>query len=107
MHNQTYLIGIAGGTGSGKTSISKEISADFDPSKVAIIQQDSYYRDLSMFTMEERSEMNFDHPDAIDFDLMKHSVFEERGSASRNAYKHNAFLMNFGVFWQRVLENHQ
>ena len=74
MHNQTYLIGIAGGTGSGKTSISKEISADFDPSKVAIIQQDSYYRDLSMFTMEERSEMNFDHPDAIDFDLMKHQL---------------------------------
>tara|TARA_B100000315_G_C14442365_1_gene525310 strand:- start:194 stop:841 length:648 start_codon:yes stop_codon:yes gene_type:complete len=74
MHNQAYLIGIAGGTGSGKTSISKEISADFDHSKVAIIQQDSYYRDLSMFSMEERSKMNFDHPDAIDFDLMKHQL---------------------------------
>ena len=74
MHNQAYLIGIAGGTGSGKTSISKEISADFDHSKVAIIQQDSYYRDLSNCTMEERSVINFDHPDAVDFDLMKYQL---------------------------------
>ncbi len=71
MDNHSFLIGIAGGTGSGKTSIAKAIAADFDPSEVAVIQQDSYYHDLSKLTLEERSVVNFDHPDAIDFGLMK------------------------------------
>ena len=71
MNNQTFLIGIAGGTGSGKTSIANAISTDFGPDEVSVIQQDSYYRDLSKLTMEERSGMNFDHPNAVDFDLMK------------------------------------
>ena len=71
MDNHAFLIGIAGGTGSGKTSFANEIAADFGPSKVSVIQQDSYYRDLSRFSMEERAEMNFDHPDALDFQLMK------------------------------------
>ena len=71
MDNHTFLIGIAGGTGSGKTSIANAIASDFDPSEVAVIQQDSYYKDLSKLSMEERSDMNFDHPDSVDFDLMK------------------------------------
>ena len=74
MANSPFLIGIAGGSGSGKSSIAKAISADFDSSEVAIIQQDSYYRDLSKLTMDERSIINFDHPDAVDFDLMKHQL---------------------------------
>ena len=71
MDNNSFLIGIAGGTGSGKTSIAKAIAADFSPSKVAVIKQDSYYHDLSKLTLEERSVVNFDHPDAMDFGLMK------------------------------------
>ena len=71
MNNQSFLIGIAGGTGSGKTSNTKAIAADFSPSEVAVIQQDSYYRDLSNVSLEERSRMNFDHPNAMDFELMK------------------------------------
>ena len=71
MDNHAFLIGIAGGTGSGKTSFANAIAADFGPAKVSVIQQDSYYRDLSRFSMEERAEMNFDHPDALDFQLMK------------------------------------
>ena len=71
MNNHAFLIGIAGGTGSGKTSIAKAIAADFSPSEVAVIQQDSYYRDLSNVSLEERSRINFDHPDAMDFELMK------------------------------------
>ena len=74
MDNHTFLIGIAGGTGSGKTSIAKAIAADFTPSEVVLIEQDSYYHDLSSFTMKERSGMNFDHPDAVDFDLMKNQL---------------------------------
>ena len=70
MDKYAILIGIAGGTGSGKTSIAKAIASDFGKSEVALIEQDSYYKDLSNLTMEERSLVNFDHPDAIDFTLM-------------------------------------
>ena len=71
MDKYAILIGIAGGTGSGKTSIAKAIASDFGKSEVALIEQDAYYRDLSNLTMEKRSVVNFDHPDAVDFDFMK------------------------------------
>ncbi len=71
MNKYAILIGIAGGTGSGKTSIAKAIAADFGKSEVALIEQDSYYKNLSNLTIEERSLVNFDHPDAIDFTLMR------------------------------------
>ena len=76
MANHAFLIGIAGGTSSGKTSIAKAIARDFAPSEVALIEQDSYYRDLSNLTMEERSDINFDHPDSVDFQLMKEQLTE-------------------------------
>ncbi len=66
--SKIILIGIAGGTGSGKTSVSKAISAEFTTSEVALIQQDSYYKDLKHLTFEEREKINFDHPDAVDFE---------------------------------------
>ena len=84
MTNNSFLIGIAGGTGSGKTSIANAIAAGFDPSEVSIIQQDSYYKDLSTLSMEERSSMNFDHPDAIDFDLMKDQLIDLLNGQSVN-----------------------
>ena len=71
MDKYAILIGIAGGTGSGKTSIAKAITSDFGKSEVALIEQDAYYRDLSNLTMDKRSVVNFDHPDAVDFDFMK------------------------------------
>ena len=74
MNKYAILIGIAGGTGSGKTSIAKAIAADFGKSDVALIEQDSYYKDLSNLTIEERSLVNFDHPDAIDFTLMRYHM---------------------------------
>ena len=74
MANHAFLIGIAGGTGSGKTSIAKAIARDFSSEEVALIEQDSYYRDLSNITMEERSKTNFDHPDSVDFHLMKEQL---------------------------------
>ena len=76
MDNPVFLIGIAGGTGSGKTSIAKAIASDFPPLKVALIEQDSYYKDLSLLTIQERSEVNFDHPDSVDFQLMKEQLTE-------------------------------
>lgn len=64
------LIGIAGGTGSGKTSVANAILAEFPSSEVALIQQDSYYHNLKHLHFDERATVNFDHPDAVDFNKM-------------------------------------
>ncbi|NOZ03658.1 MAG: uridine kinase [FCB group bacterium] len=68
--NKPILIGIAGGTGSGKTSIAKELLREYGPGEVVVIEQDSYYRDLSHLPFEKRCLQNFDHPDAIEFELL-------------------------------------
>ena len=60
------LIGIAGGSGSGKTLVARRIVEELGSDKVIIIQQDSYYNDLGYLTLEERKKQNFDHPDAFD-----------------------------------------
>jgi len=64
------IIGIAGGTGSGKTTVVREITKILDDSEVVVIPQDSYYKDNSHLPIEERLELNFDHPDSIDFKLL-------------------------------------
>lgn len=63
------VIGIAGGSGSGKTTVVNAITAQLKE-QVVVIPQDSYYKDSSHLPMEERQRINFDHPDAIDFDLL-------------------------------------
>ena len=63
------IIGIAGGSGSGKTTVVKAIT-DQLKEKVVVIPQDSYYKDLSHLTEQEKRDHNFDHPDSIDFDLL-------------------------------------
>ncbi len=65
------LIGIAGGTGSGKSTVAKEIYNSLPSKQICMIQQDSYYKDQSHLTMDERIKTNYDHPDAFDNDLMK------------------------------------
>ncbi|MDO9547543.1 MAG: uridine kinase [Candidatus Marinimicrobia bacterium] len=71
---QSILIGIAGGTGSGKTSMAKNIVRDFNPQQVVIIEQDSYYFDLKDIPLDARHHHNFDHPEAYDFELMKKQI---------------------------------
>ena len=73
-----YIIGIAGGTGSGKTTVVRRIIETLPGDKVAIIPQDSYYNDTTPLTMEERRKINFDHPDAFDWDLLIHQIEELR-----------------------------
>ncbi|MGL5354546.1 MAG: uridine kinase [Clostridium sp.] len=68
--NNAILIGITGGTGSGKSSIADEIYSSFSDECIAMIQQDMYYKDQSHLTMEERVKTNYDHPRAFDNDLM-------------------------------------
>jgi len=64
------LIGIAGGSGSGKTLVSQRLYKELGSEKIIIIQQDSYYKDLSHLTFEERKKQNFDHPDSLDDELL-------------------------------------
>ena len=64
------IIGIAGGTGSGKTTVVHQILNELPETEVGIISQDSYYKDSSHLSFEERSKINFDHPRAIDFELL-------------------------------------
>ncbi|MFQ5602758.1 MAG: uridine kinase [bacterium] len=70
MKEKGILIGIAGGTGSGKTLVAKNIYADLGSDRVVRICQDSYYKDLSHIEPEKRHAQNFDHPDAIDSELL-------------------------------------
>jgi uridine kinase len=66
---KSIIIGIAGGTGSGKTTIAKNIAKAYGPGEVLRLELDSYYRDLSDMTREERAAVNFDHPSALEIDL--------------------------------------
>jgi uridine kinase len=70
------VIGIAGGTGSGKTTVAERIARELGPDRVVVLVQDNYYKDLSHLTFEERARWNFDHPDAVDVALMARQVAE-------------------------------
>lgn len=64
------IIGICGGTGSGKTTIAKAIVDAVGRTNVVLVEQDSYYRNLSDMPLDERHQANFDHPDSIDSDML-------------------------------------
>ena len=64
------IIGIAGGTGSGKTTVVNQIIEELKNEEVDVISQDSYYQDTSHLNYEQRTRINFDHPKSIDFDLL-------------------------------------
>ncbi len=66
----SVLIGIAGGTGSGKTSFARAIAEHVGPENALLISQDAYYHDPSDLPMEERARVNYDHPDAFDTELL-------------------------------------
>jgi uridine kinase len=65
------VIGIAGGTGSGKTTVVNQIIDELPENEVCVISQDSYYKSTDSLTYEERIKINFDHPRAIDFELLE------------------------------------
>lgn len=64
------LIGITGGTGSGKTSVAREITRNIAPENIVIIEQDNYYKDQTHLTWDQRILTNYDHPNAFDMDLL-------------------------------------
>ena len=72
------IIGIAGGTGSGKTTVVRKIAEALPPHCAVVVPLDSYYNDTSSMTEEERHAINFDHPDAFDWKLLVKQVNELR-----------------------------
>ena len=77
-----FIIGIAGGTGSGKTTVVRKLTERLPKGEVVIIPQDSYYKDSSHVPVEERQNINFDHPDAFDWPLLtKHIAILKQGEA--------------------------
>lgn len=72
---ETIIVGICGGTGSGKTTLAHKIQRVLGE-EVSLIQQDAYYRDLSHMTPEEREMVNYDHPTAIDFALLRQDLID-------------------------------
>jgi uridine kinase len=70
------IIGIAGGTGSGKTTVVNKIATSLPQENVTILPQDAYYKDNSQLSFEERKKINYDHPISIDFDLLLNHISE-------------------------------
>ncbi len=70
----SFIIGVAGGSGSGKSTVTEHIINAIGNTKVAVIMQDSYYKDLSHLPLEERQKVNFDHPDAFDWELLSKHI---------------------------------
>lgn len=82
------IIGIAGGTGCGKTTVVNQIINELPAGEVGVISQDSYYNDLSHLSLDERRKTNFDHPQSIDFELLeKHlGILREGKSIEQPVY---------------------
>jgi uridine kinase len=74
--DRRILIGIAGGTGSGKTLVARSIIRDLGSDRVVVIDQDSYYKDLEHIPFQEREARNFDHPDSFDHELLRRHLEE-------------------------------
>ncbi|BBM68555.1 uridine kinase [Rhodothermus marinus] len=71
MRGRPVVIGIAGGSGSGKTTVLRRIVEAFGPDRIAVLEHDAYYRDLSHLPFEARTQVNFDHPDALETSLLR------------------------------------
>ena len=76
------VIGIAGGSGSGKTTVVKKIIESIPQESVSVLSQDSYYKDNGVLTQEEREAINFDHPDAIEWPLLTQHIKELKAGRS-------------------------
>jgi uridine kinase len=68
------LIGISGGSGSGKSRLAHELASELGRDRVSILPFDAYYKDLRGLTMEERNDVNFDHPDSLDVEIFGHHL---------------------------------
>lgn len=81
-HHKPVIIGVAGGSGSGKTTVCNKINEYFAGKSIVMIEHDSYYKDQSDLTFEERLETNYDHPFAFDTDLLVEHLEKLRNNES-------------------------
>ena len=84
MDYKTIVVGIAGGTASGKTSVTKSILEELQKTHInsILLEQDSYYKKMDNLTYDERVKLNYDHPDLIDFDLLEEHILKLRNGHS-------------------------
>ena len=84
MDYTTIVVGIAGGTASGKTSVTKSILEELQKTHInsILLEQDSYYKKMDNLTYDERVKLNYDHPDLIDFDLLEEHILKLRDGHS-------------------------
>jgi len=89
----SLVIGIAGGTGSGKTTVTEKILQSLDPAKVVVLRHDFYYKDISIFGGISPQQINFDHPDALETSLMiEHlSRLKTGGSIDEPVYDYTSY----------------
>ena len=92
--NKITIMGIAGGTGSGKTTVVKKIVEALPPHHVAVVPLDSYYNDTSHMTDEERKAINFDHPDAFDWKLLTRQLNDLRSGKAIEQPTYSYILSN-------------
>src|SRR5919112_6339846 len=78
----SFVIGVAGGSGSGKTTVVRRIVDSLGPEQVTLLDHDRYYRDRNDLRLEERAALNYDHPDALETDLMVKHVIELKAGRS-------------------------
>ena len=86
--SKPLIIGIAGGSGSGKSTVAKNVAESLNTLSVAFIDMDAYYRNFTDLTLDERRHLNWDHPDAFDFDLLTDhlAALSERRSIDKPVY---------------------
>src|SRR5436190_16175277 len=79
------VIGVAGGSGSGKTTVVRRIVDTLGDAQVSVLEHDRYYRDRNDLRLEERAALNYDHPDSLETDLLVRHVNELKGGRSVDA----------------------
>jgi len=94
MKDKVTIIGVAGGTGSGKTTVVKKIVSALPPHYVAVVPLDSYYNDTTGMTEEERHAINFDHPDAFDWKLLDKHLNDLRAGKAIEQPTYSYILCN-------------
>jgi len=74
--NNCIFVGVAGGSGSGKTTVAHNLIKEFKSEDAILVEQDAYYKELKELSIEERAKVNFDHPNSIEFDLLKKHLMD-------------------------------
>ncbi len=90
----SFLIGVAGGTGSGKTTLTQKIITALKHKPVSVLRSDWYYREQSDIPPEERARLNYDHPDALEFDMLRRHLKALRAGQAIEAPRYNFVTHN-------------